>query len=175
MSCSEAHRFVVSRPCDVYEHLGGVFAQTKNHERGDAGAVYSSLTVLYPPSPARSARELFFEDIGIWVAEISFDPVQDVLALVERRGTSVLDSVIASLSGELLVHLRTLTTNWTHPLASKPMLRCLVRPDTMPITHDCLRKFEIFDDMLALLVETQITHIRIWNWKSGDVIFVSNF
>lgn len=174
MSISRVHRFQMSRLCDVYEYLSGVFAQTDSHERREPSTMYSSLTVLYPPSLTQSAREIFFEDIGIWVAEITFDPAQDVLALVERRGSSDLDSLIASSSEELLIHLRTLTTNRTHPLAAKPIFGCL-RPDTTPLTLDCLRKFEIFDDMLALLVESQNTYVRIWNWKSGEVIFVSEF
>lgn len=174
LSSSKIERITMPRPCELYEHSNGVFAQTENHEHGDTGTTYSSLTVFYLPSPTQSAREIVFEDIGILVAEMTIDPVQDVLTLIERRGTSGYDSLVASSSRELLVHLRTLTTNRSHPFASKPILRCLC-PDTMYITDECIRKFEIFDDTLALLVETQNTYIRLWNWKSGEVIFVSNF
>lgn len=161
----------LSRPCDMSEFIGGVFVQIEN----DKDKPNSSMTVVRAPSPSGGRRELAFEDIGVLAAEMTFDPSQDLLALIEHRGNlGSYPKITRDLDGELTIHLRSLTSNQAHPLATESVLRAFFHEEqSEEITSEDVKEFEIFDDMLALFCaySYNTTHACIWNWKSGEVVF----
>lgn len=160
----------LSRPCDMSDFIGGVFAQIEN----DKDKLYSSMTVVRAPSPSGGQRELAFEDIGVLAANMTFDPSQDLLAVIEQRGnSSPHPKITRDLDKELTIHLRSLMSNQTHPLAKKHVLHTFFHElRSGNITSNNVRNFYIFDDMLALLCGYSYgeSYVRIWNWKSGEVV-----
>lgn len=153
----------LSGPCDMSNFISGVFTQIEN----DKDKPYSSMTVVQAPSPNRAERELAFEDIGVLAANMTFDRSQDLIALIEHRGSwSYQTKITRDHDGEVAIHLRSLTSNQTHPLATEPVLRTFCHEvQSRNITSNNVRKFEIFDDMLALLCACSYstTYVRIWN------------
>lgn len=169
-----SERIGPTKPCAMYEYRAGVCAQIENHVYPNTEQWYSSSTVIQTPSAGQAEREIFFEDMGIWVAAMTFDPMQDVLALIERHGTadsegSRGDALVISDDHKLLVHLRSLTTDRAHTIASKPILHCFYTPSNRE--NVAVKKFEIFDDMLAVILGPGPAYACIWNWQTGQVVF----
>lgn len=160
-----------TNPCAMYEYRAGVYAQIENHMHPGTDRWYSSSTIIQTPSAGQAERKIVFEDMGIWVAAMTFDPMQDVLALIERHGTDSegRDALVISDDHKLLVHLRSLTTDGAHTLAPKPILHCFYTPSDRE--NVAVKKFEIFDDMLAVILGPRPAYACIWNWKTGQVVF----
>lgn len=79
------------------------------------------------------------------------------------------------------LHLRSLKTNQTHPLAPVTVLQCLASPTVPTLPSDIVAavRVQVFDDLVALLIkevaDNNGAHLEIWNWKSGSTYSVCIF
>ena len=79
------------------------------------------------------------------------------------------DRPMGIVPGMLELHLRTMSTNQTHPEASVPVLSAQV---LYPITSVFM---QIVDDVVGVMycVDPARPRITLWNWKTGRLVVVS--
>jgi hypothetical protein len=105
------------------------------------------------------------------VKDFAFDPSQDLLTLVTPPTAD---------SPHMSLHLRTLMTNETHPLANQRILRHEVGPLTGRWIPTSLK---IMQDYIGLISyyrapadeedSADLKEFRVWNWKQGKLELVS--
>lgn len=105
-----------------------------------------------------------------------FDPVQDLLVLLEQQREIVGDDAhdpapFLTTDKELAIHLHSLTSNTCHPGASSPVIRYRV---TLTTERGWSTRANIIicDDIVGLLLGTDTPRLIVWKWKSGDMIVV---
>ncbi|KAH8111595.1 hypothetical protein DFH11DRAFT_1690281 [Phellopilus nigrolimitatus] len=145
--------------CHAYELVGGVFAKAMNPQ-GVMGLVSNPgsrhLSLIKLPSAGAEGESIVREDVGLLCRDFAMDPTQDLIALLEQP-----NSEAPSVS----VHLRTISTNANHPLASAPVLK-----------HSLKAPFEgaemqICDDVVAIFIRIlNVPRLLIWQWTTGKLL-----
>lgn len=105
-----------------------------------------------------------------------FDPVQDLLVLLEQQrehvGYGAGDPApFLTTDKELAIHLHSLTSNTSHPDASSPTIHYRVTLTT-ETGWSTRANIIICGDIVGLLFGTYIPRLIVWKWKSGDMIVV---
>lgn len=144
-------------------------------------------------------------DVGFDVADLTFDPTQDLIVISEKLSVSLwLLTVPNPFSYRFLLrcrkyeptqgdmpllryHLLTISTLEPHPLATRIPLFSI---DASARIRNVYQLLQVFGDILAVSAtpansivqehahEQQEVHphmVRIFNWKTGQVMSVSNF
>ncbi|KAL5513947.1 hypothetical protein ACEPAG_2708 [Sanghuangporus baumii] len=153
--------------CHAYELVGGMFAKAMNPHDGNATA-----PAAFPLNPGsrhfsfvnlpgaerigdvRTEPEVTVrEDVGFLCRDFGIDPTQDLIALVEQPDVE---------KPSITVHLRSISTNRSHPSATVPVLT-----QTMKSSFDGA-VIQICDDIIAILVRVHTTpRLFIWQWTTG--------
>lgn len=105
-----------------------------------------------------------------------FDPVQDLLVLLEQQrehvGYDAPDPApFLTTDKELAIHLHRLTSNTGHPDASSSTIRYRVT-HTTETGWAPRAKIIISGDIVGLLFGRYPPRLIVWKWKSGDMIVV---
>ncbi|KAI5999068.1 hypothetical protein EDD15DRAFT_2571644 [Pisolithus albus] len=150
-------------PCHAYELVGGVFCKLYHsvpHLFRDR-----HLTAAWLPSALDpQGHTLVRENVGLSTRDFAVDPSQDLIIYFKGGDTNPLLGL--TVFGTLELHVRTLSTNEVHPEARSPTLRMSV---LLPVTGAFM---QIVDDIVGLwyVIELELPHITMWNWKTGKVI-----
>ncbi|KAG8763607.1 hypothetical protein FRC11_000545 [Ceratobasidium sp. 423] len=105
------------------------------------------------------------QDMGVVAHDFRFDPDLDLLVLLERVTDPNTDL-------ELRLHLRSLSTGLTHPLASTPTLMSTFKFTTTYSETG----FQIVGNSLAILcftnsrLDTSSPRMCVWDWTTGELI-----
>ncbi|KDQ09349.1 hypothetical protein BOTBODRAFT_179059 [Botryobasidium botryosum FD-172 SS1] len=143
----------ISDHFSLYDLSGGIFA------RGSRTKIsFFELPSHIKETDGREFKLSFEFALG----DLSIDPQQDLLVLVEPR---VLSSHL-DRNPPFRVHLRSLSTNMPHPLASVPILQERVTPF---VAADYTFFIQIMGDAIGLFVN-EFDHpslLVVWNWTTG--------
>ncbi|CAE6353608.1 unnamed protein product [Rhizoctonia solani] len=111
---------------------------------------------------------IVLHDLGVEAHDFIFDPDLDLLVLLERVNTLADDN--ADL--EMRLHLRSLSTGQTHPLASTPVLM-----NTFKFTTTYGEAgFQISGKHISILcytnsrLDNSSPKIYVWNWITGELV-----
>ncbi|KAI0631437.1 hypothetical protein C8Q77DRAFT_1061673 [Trametes polyzona] len=126
-----------------YELQGGTFLNVRSF----AGQITINQTVL--PTAANPRTEYTQHVLQMNVMDITTDPTQDLIAVLDIRGR---------------VHVWSLTTYTPHPRAAEPLLR----PEG--VGNLMLTALYIAHDLIALVEWADMVRVTIWNWQTGRVI-----
>jgi hypothetical protein len=176
----------------VWRGWGGAFALGgwpgfANEGDGDAHEEYEesrtmSMTWL-PGTPDHRGRTVVRNDLGIQTRDFAIDPSQDLMILFNSRAETQLyvapfflpgdnalhdddDRQMGIFPGVLELHVRTISTNQTHPEARVPILCTPVLWRVMSVS------IQIVDDVVGVLYCIDPVRITIWNWKTGHLVVV---
>ena len=114
----------LTRHCDAYELVGGLFAKALE-EFGAARRLVAS----WLPSSVAGETRLIVDDLGVRIRDFALDPAQDLIVLFEHRPptgpiASSTSSPDAAAGADIRVHLRRLSAGAVapHPAASNSVL-----------------------------------------------------
>ncbi|KAF8171466.1 hypothetical protein BJ912DRAFT_119761 [Pholiota molesta] len=146
--------------CRAYELVGGAFA--------NSDTTTESLKVIWAPtSNGDQGRTLQRPSVGFSVSNLTMDPTQDLMILLEDNGmvSPVTNTRI------ILIHIRTISTNAIHPLAQQSPLEFTALPHdtegatlittTLQIVHNTL-------GLYSLSVRDE-RRVLIWNWTTSEL------
>ncbi|KAF8196413.1 hypothetical protein BJ912DRAFT_110485 [Pholiota molesta] len=145
--------------CRAYEFVGGVFADTDRRH----------LEIVWLPTSNSGSRTLRRTLSGMSVRDFAMDPTQDLIVLLE-------DKAIPSLlmpTRTLRVHIRTLSTNDTHPLARQSPLCFTLPPDPVNSIVIYSAVLQIARNILTLYFCTQPRIqpcVHIWDWTTSSLL-----
>lgn len=142
----------------TYEYAGGVYVRgVQKHDSWEG--LTRQLYFYQLPSPNRGIEYKHWEisDLGFDVRDFGIDPEQDLLVLLEP-GEDV-----------YRIHLRTMSTNETHPNTSAGR-SIIVEPHSVESARSFY--FEISGYLLAVLFRSRNERIQsyvvIWDWTAGQ-------
>ncbi|KAI0643366.1 hypothetical protein C8Q79DRAFT_174423 [Trametes meyenii] len=127
-----------------YELQGGTFMNVRKHD----GQITINKTVL--PNKMYTDIEYMSHGLQVNALDITTDPTQDLLVLLDTRGR---------------VHIWSLSTYTAHPRAAQAILRQQGVHDSLQITA-----LYIAHDMVALVEWSDCVCVTIWNWQTGRTI-----
>ncbi|KAG8215644.1 hypothetical protein J3R82DRAFT_7515 [Butyriboletus roseoflavus] len=122
------------------------------------------MSATWLPGCHDPGRTVVRDDLGIPTRDFAMDPSQDLMVLFKGGGGDVGLPVMVVFPGTLELHIRTISTNQTHPEARVPVL---CTPVMYPITSGFV---QIVDDVVGMMycVDPARPRITIWNWKTGN-------
>ncbi|KAJ6535131.1 hypothetical protein B0H19DRAFT_1185057 [Mycena capillaripes] len=135
------------RSSHTYELAGGVFAQGPNF------LAISLAKIVDEPENARVNHDIGDYEVDDF-QDLAIDPTQDLVAFLHMT------------PGEprARVHLHTISSHQSHPLAAIPcLLFALERDATMPLS------IQIVDDIIGIFIG-EPSSLTIFNWRSGITI-----
>ncbi|KAH0835456.1 hypothetical protein J3R83DRAFT_9092 [Lanmaoa asiatica] len=181
----------MSGPCCAYELVGGVFCKTQPRVRGKglagAGAGFGNGWYGWPGFMDGDGNGMGRGDAHLWlvyhVRDVAPGEIRSGAYGGERRSRDSsarfrdgslagLDGVVqwrpvaGVFAGALELHIRTISTNQTHPEARVPVL---CTPVLYPITSVFVH---IVDDIVGMMycVDPARPRITLWNWKTGNPV-----
>ncbi|TFK62401.1 hypothetical protein BDN72DRAFT_848732 [Pluteus cervinus] len=137
----------------AYDFVDGTYAIIRNHKE---------FTAVIPPTKTTEGRRLT-RHLEFSARDFSMDPTQDVIIFLGEQDIN---------NPTIYLHVRSYESMSPHPQSeqSRIPVNCQERP------YDCL--LQVVDDLFALscndTLETKMD-IRIWNWKTGKLIFEKRF
>ncbi|CAE6488553.1 unnamed protein product [Rhizoctonia solani] len=156
--------------CPNYELAGGVFARgrstlpdTGQFDIDDVHHFTAAIDVIVFPSRdgTQSVPEWSHERVGILVHDFTIAPEEDLVVLVGHRHEGAIDEPIP-------IHLRTLSSNKPHPMATLPVLFAHPQPPDVFISDFTI---QIYNSFLGILFwGSHAFHLLIWDWCTGDII-----
>ncbi|KAG8738279.1 hypothetical protein FRC10_007079 [Ceratobasidium sp. 414] len=156
--------------CPNYELAGGVFARGRSTlpdvgqlEVDDVHHFTAAIDVIvFPPRDGSpSPVKWSHEQVGLLVHDFTIAPEHDLVVLVGHRHEGAIEEPIP-------VHLRTLSSNSPHPLATLPVLFAYPQPPDVFISDFTI---QIYDSLLGILFwGAHAFHLMIWDWCSGELI-----
>ncbi|KAF8551145.1 hypothetical protein OG21DRAFT_322383 [Imleria badia] len=119
-----------------------------------------------PGMHGRRGRTVVRDDLGIPTRDFAVDPSQDLMVLFKGGEEAGLPMAMVAYPGVLELHIRTMSTNQTHPETRVPVL---CTPVLYPITSVFV---QIVDDIVGIMycVDPARPRITIWNWKTGHLV-----
>ncbi|KAF8755601.1 A Receptor for Ubiquitination Targets [Rhizoctonia solani] len=136
------------------------------HARFDIDDVHhftAAIDVIVFPSRdgTQSVPEWSHERVGILVHDFTIAPEEDLVVLVGHRHEGAIDEPIP-------IHLRTLSSNKPHPMATLPVLFAHPQPPDVFISDFTI---QIYNSFLGILFwGSHAFHLLIWDWCTGDII-----
>ncbi|KAG6372438.1 hypothetical protein JVT61DRAFT_7535 [Boletus reticuloceps] len=124
-----------------------------------------TLCATWLPGTHNPVRTAVRDDLGIPTRDFAMDPSQDLIVLF-KGGEDVGLPMAVVYPGVLELHIRTMSTNQTHPEARVPVL---CTPVLYPVTSVFV---QIVDDVVGIMhcVDPSRPRITIWNWKTGRLV-----
>ncbi|KAG8730377.1 hypothetical protein FRC11_006842, partial [Ceratobasidium sp. 423] len=156
--------------CPNYELAGGVFARGRSTlpdagqlDMDDVHHFTAAIDVIVFPSrdgtPTVSGWS--HERVGILVHDFTIAPEEDLVVLVGHRHEGAVDEPIP-------IHLRTLSSNKHHPMATFPVLFAHPQPPDVFISDFTI---QIYNSLLGILFwGSHAFHLMIWDWCAGEII-----
>ncbi|KAJ1301918.1 hypothetical protein OPQ81_000757 [Rhizoctonia solani] len=156
--------------CPNYELAGGVFARGRS-TLPDAGQLdvddvhhfTAAIDVIVFPSRdgTRPVSGWSHERVGILVHDFTIAPEEDLVVLVGHRHEGAVEEPIP-------IHLRTLSSNKPHPMATLPVLFAHPQPPDVFISDFTI---QIYNSLLGILFwGSHAFHLMIWDWCAGEII-----
>ncbi|KAG9312407.1 hypothetical protein JVU11DRAFT_6788 [Chiua virens] len=105
------------------------------------------------------------DDLGIPTRDFAMDPSQDLMVLFKGDNGDV-GMPGDAYPGTIELHVRTISSNQTHPEARVPVL-------CSPVLYPIMNVFvQIADDVVGIMYYLDSTQPRltIWNWKTGSMV-----
>ncbi|KAG9114065.1 hypothetical protein FRC07_007695, partial [Ceratobasidium sp. 392] len=156
--------------CPNYELAGGVFARGRstlpdaNQVEGDDTHHFTAAidVIVFPPRDGTpSSVKWSHEQVGLLVHDFTIAPEQDLVVLVGHRHEGAIEEPIP-------IHLRTLSSNAPHPMATLSVLFAYPQPPDVFISDFTI---QIYDSLLGILFwGAHAFHLMIWDWCSGELI-----
>ncbi|KAG8715055.1 hypothetical protein FRC08_011053 [Ceratobasidium sp. 394] len=156
--------------CPNYELAGGVFARGRSTlpdmsqlDVDDVHHFTAAIDVIvFPPRDGNpSPTKWSHEQVGLLVHDFTIAPEQDLVVLVGHRHEGAIEEPIP-------IHLRTLSSNSPHPLATLPVLFAYPQPPDVFISDFTI---QIYDSLLGILFwGAHAFHLMIWDWCTGELI-----
>jgi hypothetical protein len=168
--------------CQAYELVGGVFAKTTTAHAGSGAS--KQFLASWLPSINDPGHKIENEDVGLWARDFAIDPTQDLIAYLVVNHDMYVTSFPFSFilytntalrrTGQVTeykvhVHLRTISTNSTHPDAAIPVLECNT---PFPITNAFI---QIVHDIVGMFVCSGSPILMLWNWQTGELLAVRDY
>jgi hypothetical protein len=161
--------------CRAYELVSGVFAESTFGDEIQGSRHFFAR--FLPSREDRHGLVIERRDIGLLSRDFAIDPTQDLISFVEialeyvfPRSLSIILSLSPRNTGKrrVLIHLRTISLNHIHPLATIPVIHHTT-PDYVPDAF-----IQIVDDVVGILISVQRElEVVIWNWKTGNLLEVN--
>ncbi|QRW11010.1 F-box protein [Ceratobasidium sp. AG-Ba] len=156
--------------CPNYELAGGVFARGRStvadpqQLEADDGHHFTAAidVIVFPPRDGSgSSVRWSHEQVGLLVHDFTIAPEQDLVVLVGHRHEGAIDEPIP-------IHLRTLSNNVPHPMATLPVLFAYPQPPDVFISDFTI---QIYDSLLGILFwGAHAFHLMIWDWCLGELV-----
>ncbi|CUA77276.1 glycosyl transferase family protein [Rhizoctonia solani] len=156
--------------CPNYELAGGVFARGRSTlpdssqiDMDDVHHFTAAIDVIVFPSRdgTQSVSGWSHERVGILVHDFTIAPEEDLVVLVGHRHEGAVDEPIP-------IHLRTLSSNKHHPMATLPVLFAHPQPPDVFISDFTI---QIYNSLLGILFwGSHAFHLMIWDWCAGEII-----
>ncbi|KAF9014740.1 hypothetical protein BDZ89DRAFT_1076385 [Hymenopellis radicata] len=157
------HRLGLPRVASIYEFVGGIYGNGRDHDRQDPipGISFFQLPYAGPDNDSSTKYEMWthpFHDLNI--LDFTIDPAQDLLVLVTHCPPE------SPFVFEL--HLRTLESNEPHPRAASPNLPCFAKDllNAPPSNVAGAIRIQISGDLIGFLMKEMDT-IEVWHPESG--------
>ncbi|KAF8169653.1 hypothetical protein BJ912DRAFT_172135 [Pholiota molesta] len=153
--------------CGACELVGGAFT--------NSNTTAECLEVIWAPiSNGDQGRTLHRPSIGISVRDLTIDPTQDLIILLEDNG------MVAPMTNVRIypIHIRTISTNAIHPLAQQsPLQLFTAHPVTEEIHGTAIdtATLQIARNTVALyfLSSTHKPRVLIFDWTTSELILDS--
>ncbi|KAF8171460.1 hypothetical protein BJ912DRAFT_995556 [Pholiota molesta] len=150
--------------CGACELAGGAFT--------NSNTTAECLEVIWAPiSNGDQGRTLQRPSIGISVRDLTIDPTQDLIILLEDNG------VVSSMTNTRIypIHIRTISTNAIHPLAQQSPLQLFTAlPDSDDIQGTAIdtATLQIAHNTVALYYRSasQKPRALIFDWTTSELI-----
>ncbi|KAG8724827.1 hypothetical protein FRC09_013527 [Ceratobasidium sp. 395] len=156
--------------CPNYELAGGVFARGRSTlpdasqlEVDDVHHFTAAIDVtVFPPRDGSACPVKWsHEQVGLLVHDFTIAPEQDLVVLVGHRHEGAIEEPIP-------IHLRTLSSNSPHPMATLPVLFAYPQPPDVFISDFTI---QIYNSLLGILFwGAHAFHLMIWDWCTGELI-----
>ncbi|CAE6452168.1 hypothetical protein ACGC1H_002354 [Rhizoctonia solani] len=156
--------------CPNYELAGGVFARGRStlpdsgqFDMDDVHHFTAAIDVIVFPSRdgSQPVPAWSHERVGILVHDFTIAPEEDLVVLVGHRHEGAVDEPIP-------IHLRTLSSNKPHPMATLPVLFAHPQPPDVFISDFTI---QIYNSLLGILFwGSHAFHLMIWDWCAGEII-----
>ncbi|KIY64642.1 hypothetical protein CYLTODRAFT_425006 [Cylindrobasidium torrendii FP15055 ss-10] len=160
------HRLLLPAVASIYEFVGGIYGNGRDHDRQDPIPGISFFQLPYgglDEQPTYKMWSFPFPDLDI--RDFTIDPSQDLLVLIT--------SCEASSPYIFEMHLRTLSTNEPHPDVAATRLPCFAK-DLLnaPLSNNAgAIRIQVSGGLIGFLMKEMDT-IEVWNIASG---FCSSF
>ncbi|KAF8956210.1 hypothetical protein BDZ97DRAFT_1959013 [Flammula alnicola] len=164
LDCKDLTVIPIGNECQAYELVGGAFAKSSGQD----------LKVMWLPTATNEGHTLYRLSVGIPIRDFAIDPTLDVVAILED------DNLPMSFTQarHVRIHIRSISTNHTHPLARQSPL-CFDVPAHSEYGNALFTAvIQLAEDLVSLYTSKGHTvfmpRVLIWNWKKGVLIYDSD-
>ncbi|KAF9788641.1 hypothetical protein BJ322DRAFT_1002665 [Thelephora terrestris] len=164
------HKVECPHTAYMYDFVNGIYAigqNAANDRRFSENVTFYRLPPYSTLQASVEEGESWTYAFGMTILDFTMDPEQDLLVLM----------ALAPPKSQYFyhIHLRTLSTNETHPQAGSPFLPFILRAQVAGgIEHVPAYRLRILDDLLGTLAKEVVDNtgvysafLEIWNWKHG--------